>query len=98
MSCCLSSACGAKGGGRSPPAVRALQALTQSTVLPRLPCLVAKRAIAAGEELTMCYVDEGMDVRARRAELLDYGFECGCARCEREAAGLGQARRGSKMK
>lgn len=60
--------------------------------------LVAKRAIAAGEELTMCYVDEGMDVRARRAELLDYGFECGCARCEREAAGLGQARRGSKMK
>ena len=60
--------------------------------------LVAKRPIRAGEELTMCYVDESADVKTRRAELADYGFTCQCARCQREEAGLGQARRGSKMK
>ena len=59
---------------------------------------VAKRDIKAGEELTMCYVDEGGDVATRREELRDYGFECGCERCVREAAGLGQARRGGKTK
>ena len=42
----------------------------------------------------MCYVDEGGDVATRRAELMDYGFECACERCVREAAGLGQARHG----
>ena len=60
--------------------------------------LVAKRAVKKGEELTMCYVDEDADVRERRAELADYGFECACERCERESAGLGQARRGGKTK
>ena len=60
--------------------------------------LVAKRAIKKGEELTMCYVDEDADVHERRAELADYGFECACERCERESAGLGQARRGGKTK
>ena len=59
---------------------------------------VAKRDIKAGEDLTMCYVDEGGDVATRRAELMDYGFECACERCVREAAGLGQARRGGKTK
>ena len=59
---------------------------------------VAKRDIKAGEELTMCYVDEGGDVATRRAELRDYGFECACERCVREAAGLGQARRGGKTR
>ena len=47
--------------------------------------LVAKRDIREGEELTMCYVDETADVATRRAELLDYGFECACERCAREA-------------
>ena len=60
--------------------------------------LVAKRAIKNGEELTMCYVDEDADVRERRAELADYGFECACERCARESASLGQARGGSKIK
>lgn len=60
--------------------------------------LVAKRDIKAGEELTMCYVDESADVANRRAELADYGFTCQCARCQREEAGLGQMRRGSKTK
>ena len=46
----------------------------------------------------MCYVDEDADVRERRAELADYGFECACERCARESAGLGQARRGGKTK
>ena len=49
--------------------------------------LVATRDVREGEELTMCYVDESADVAARRAELWDYGFECACARCVREAAG-----------
>ena len=60
--------------------------------------LVAKRRVRKGEELTMCYVDEDADVRERRAELADYGFECACERCARESAGLGQARRGGKTK
>jgi hypothetical protein len=47
--------------------------------------LVAKRDIREGEELTMCYVDETADVATRRAELSDYGFECACERCAREA-------------
>ena len=49
--------------------------------------LVARRDIREGEELTMCYVDESADVATRRAELRDYGFECACARCAREAQG-----------
>jgi hypothetical protein len=50
--------------------------------------LIATRAIRAGEELTMCYVDETADVRERRAQLMDYGFECACETCERDAATL----------
>jgi hypothetical protein len=60
--------------------------------------LVAKRDIREGEELTMCYVDESMDVKERRAELRDYGFECACERCAREAEGRAQQRRGGKTK
>ena len=46
----------------------------------------------------MCYVDESADLATRRAELADYGFTCGCARCEREEAGVAAPRRGSKTK
>ena len=60
--------------------------------------MIATRDISAGEELTMCYVDENADVKTRRAELADYGFTCRCAKCERQDAGLGQPRRGSKTK
>ena len=60
--------------------------------------LVATRDVREGEELTMCYVDESADVAARRAELRDYGFECACARCAREAQGGAAYRRGGKTK
>ena len=60
--------------------------------------LVATRDVREGEELTMCYVDESADVAARRAELRDYGFECACTRCVREAQGGAAYRRGGKTK
>lgn len=42
------------------------------------------RDVAAGEELCNAYVDISLPVRRRRRELREYGFECDCARCERE--------------
>jgi hypothetical protein len=33
-------------------------------------------------------VDETADVRERRAQLMDYGFECACETCERDSAAL----------
>ena len=42
------------------------------------------RDVGAGEELCNAYVDIGLPVRRRRRELREYGFECDCARCERE--------------
>ena len=60
--------------------------------------LIASRDIAKDEELTMCYVDETVDVETRRAELKDYGFICMCATCVAQSEGKGQARRGGKTK
>jgi hypothetical protein len=37
-------------------------------------------------------------VKERRAELRDYGFECACERCAREAEGRAQQRRAGKTK
>ncbi|KAK9480923.1 hypothetical protein V1514DRAFT_323781 [Lipomyces japonicus] len=49
----------------------------------------AKRAIAAGEELTTTYVDPSKSLPDRRQQLLEsWGFWCTCARCVREDAGL----------
>jgi hypothetical protein len=49
--------------------------------------LVAARDIAAGEEVTICYIDaEEASVRKRRAALADYGFVCDCARCAEDDA------------
>ena len=42
------------------------------------------RDVEAGEELCNAYVDVSLPVRRRRRELREYGFECTCARCERE--------------
>ncbi|GJE84992.1 MAS20-domain-containing protein [Phanerochaete sordida] len=62
--------------------------------------LIATRAIAAGEELTMAYVDvaqhEGesaADARRRRRFELARGwrFKCECARCAAEDEGAGEA-------
>jgi len=59
--------------------------LDQQTARARLT-LVAKRAIAPGEELTITYVDPSMPVRARRAELAPWAFgPCMCERCVEEA-------------
>eukprot|EP00854_Cymbomonas_tetramitiformis_P010851 gene10851-12837_t len=43
--------------------------------------LLAKTAIAAGEEITISYVNEEEGLKARRAALADYGFLCRCERC-----------------
>jgi len=47
--------------------------------------IVARRDIAAGEEITMSYLDDDSKSRdERQAALVDYGFICRCARCEEE--------------
>ena len=49
--------------------------------------LTARRAVAAGEELTITYLDSSAPVHARRGKLLHgYGFECACARCTAQLA------------
>jgi len=58
--------------------------LDKGTALARLT-LVAKRNIAAGEELVVTYVDPAAGVRKRRAELKAWGFGvCRCVRCVEE--------------
>ncbi|KAK4677823.1 hypothetical protein QC764_302260 [Podospora pseudoanserina] len=43
------------------------------------------RKIAAGEEITICYIDPTVDVKSRREILMDeHFFECDCARCKDE--------------
>jgi len=49
--------------------------------------LVARRPIAAGEELSITYMDSSRPFAERRARLLHgYGFECACAKCQRDKA------------
>ena len=44
------------------------------------------KPVAAGDELTIAYIDLRLRREARRAKLLrEYAFECTCARCEAEA-------------
>jgi hypothetical protein len=58
--------------------------LDQRTALSRIT-IVAKRDIAAGEELLVTYVDPKLGVRRRRLQLGAWGFgECGCDRCIEE--------------
>jgi hypothetical protein len=44
------------------------------------------RDVAAGEELCNSYVDVAQTYKRRQRELREYGFECRCTRCVREAA------------
>lgn len=44
------------------------------------------RDVAAGEELCNAYIDGSLPLEQRHRELLEYGFECRCAKCVREAA------------
>jgi hypothetical protein len=49
--------------------------------------LVAQRRVAAGEEVTICYIHaDEPSVRKRREALADYGFRCECARCAADDA------------
>jgi len=49
--------------------------------------IIATRDIDENEELTIAYVPEELPVDERREELSTrYGFECHCAKCERELA------------
>ncbi|KAH8988997.1 SET domain-containing protein [Lactarius hatsudake] len=58
--------------------------LDQRTALSRIT-LVAKRDIAAGEELLVTYVDPSLGVSKRRMQLGAWGFgECVCERCIEE--------------
>lgn len=53
---------------------------------------LALRDVAAGEELTISYIDEEeAGLEERRRALGEYGFTCRCERCETEelAAGVG---------
>ena len=40
--------------------------------------------MGAAEEITISYIDTDLDYQRRQTELADYGFMCGCARCQRE--------------
>ncbi|KAK7239273.1 methyltransferase [Aureococcus anophagefferens] len=51
---------------------------------PLRASLVARRAVAAGDELTIAYVDTDAPWQERRAALADYGFLCRCSRCVAE--------------
>ena len=43
--------------------------------------LIANTAIAAGAELTVNYLEEGLSLQERRLALRDYGFVCCCSLC-----------------
>jgi len=46
--------------------------------------ITAKRAIRAGEEITISYIDEDVALADREEALRDYGFTCQCSRCQDE--------------
>ena len=43
--------------------------------------VVAQRDLQQGEELSISYIDQEMELEERREELLDYGFLCDCSKC-----------------
>ncbi|KAJ3007668.1 hypothetical protein NUW54_g3456 [Trametes sanguinea] len=58
--------------------------LDQRTALSRITVL-ARRDIAAGEELTITYVNPELPLEQRRRQLMEWGFgKCMCERCVRE--------------
>ncbi len=48
--------------------------------------MVSLRAISEGEELVQSYVDQNMPYVDRLKALVDYGFQCSCAKCRKEGA------------
>ena len=62
----------------------AVQDAAAASLGPKL-VMIAKRDIAAGEELCIEYIDCERSGAERRAELQElYRFDCGCTRCVRE--------------
>jgi hypothetical protein len=57
--------------------------------------LLARRAIACGEEITISYIDENerSGFRKRRASLRAYGFDCECSKCCTEESWTRRLRR-----
>jgi hypothetical protein len=49
--------------------------------------VVALKAIAAGEELTISYIDKSDGYTSRQEALQNYGFACSCSKCELERTG-----------
>lgn len=57
-------------------AMRSEQDLNCSAVI------VAKEPIAAGQEITISYIDEELPYAERQVALQDYGFVCKCVLCQ----------------
>ena len=58
--------------------------LDQRTALSRIT-VIARRDIAAGEELLVTYVDPELPLEQRRRGLMEWGFgKCACERCRKE--------------
>ena len=60
---------------------RALPSSAQYRINNLTHSTVAVRDIAAGEELTITYVDAMLPRAERQARLHDWGFNCTCAHC-----------------
>ncbi len=56
--------------------------------------ITAKRAIRAGEEITISYIDEDVALADRDEALKDYGFTCECSRCRHDRSAEQTARDG----
>ncbi|KAG2444943.1 hypothetical protein HXX76_001679 [Chlamydomonas incerta] len=52
----------------------------------RTATVLAQRDIAAGDEVTLAYIDVSLPYKRRQAELRDYGFVCKCERCTADLA------------
>ena len=48
--------------------------------------LLTTTSVRKGEQLSISYVDETLDLAHRMPQLRAYGFQCGCLRCTTERA------------
>ena len=54
--------------------------------------ILAKRAIEAGEEICISYIEESEPYHVRKSVLEDYGFACSCSRCRADIASAGKTK------
>lgn len=52
--------------------------------------ILAKRAIEAGEEICISYIEESEPHHVRQSMLEDYAFTCSCSRCRADLASTGK--------